>query len=315
MDYQSNFTLLPLKFIKKSFPKTTIVWQSYIAASVFYWKIRYLEVIIVIENEKEQEIENNTEEIIDLEGIEIDSQNVTPELQEELDSQKILMNELSTLLSEGVPKEEEEKFTQSQVSAKLGIPRSTMPHYIDLYEKITEPDDSDGKRAMRFFVRTKTAVYITSRGVQFLKLIRELSKVHKISQEYLQQYVADAMAKKPLQPTLNEADIILLCGIFQKMVQKYYPGNSAAAREKDKRIEDLSKVNNDLLENYELLVSENRKKNEELDAQNQALIEQNRVLAEQNQILVKQLKEFSKKEQEREEEPEKKGFFSRFFGL
>ena len=205
--------------------------------------------IIVIENEKEQEIENNTEEIIDLEGIEIDSQNVTPELQEELDSQKILMNELSTLLSEGVPKEEEEKFTQSQVSAKLGIPRSTMPHYIDLYEKITEPDDSDGKRAMRFFVRTKTAVYITSRGVQFLKLIRELSKVHKISQEYLQQYVADAMAKKPLQPTLNEADIILLCGIFQKMVQKYYPGNSAAAREKDKRIEDLSKVNNDLLEN------------------------------------------------------------------
>ena len=50
--------------------------------------------IIVIENEKEQEIENNTEEIIDLEGIEIDSQNVTPELQEELDSQKILMNEL-----------------------------------------------------------------------------------------------------------------------------------------------------------------------------------------------------------------------------
>ena len=44
--------------------------------------------IIVIENEKEQEIENNTEEIIDLEGIEIDSQNVTPELQEELDSQK-----------------------------------------------------------------------------------------------------------------------------------------------------------------------------------------------------------------------------------
>ena len=58
----------------------------------------------MIENEKEQEIENNTEEIIDLEGIEIDSQNVTPELQEELDSQKILMNELSTLLSEGVPK-------------------------------------------------------------------------------------------------------------------------------------------------------------------------------------------------------------------
>lgn len=271
--------------------------------------------IIVIGNEKEQEIENNTEEIIDLEGIEIDSQNVTPELQEELDSQKILMNELSTLLSEGAPKEEEEKFTQSQVSAKLGIPRSTMPHYIDLYEKLTEPDDSDGKRAMRFFVRTKTAVYITSRGVQFLKLIRELSKVHKISQEYLQQYVADAMAKKPLQPTLNEADIILLCGIFQKMVQKYYPGNSAAAREKDKRIEDLSKVNNDLLENYELLVSENKKKNEELDAQNQALIEQNRVLAEQNQILVKQLNEFSKKEQEREEEPEKKGFFSRFFGL
>ena len=29
---------VPLKFIKKSFPKTTIVWQSYIAASVFYWK-------------------------------------------------------------------------------------------------------------------------------------------------------------------------------------------------------------------------------------------------------------------------------------
>ncbi len=27
-----------LKFIKKSFPKTTIVWQNYIAASVFYWK-------------------------------------------------------------------------------------------------------------------------------------------------------------------------------------------------------------------------------------------------------------------------------------
>lgn len=123
--------------------------------------------IIVIENEKEQEIENNTEEIIDLEGIEIDSQNVTPELQEELDSQKILMNELSTLLSEGVPKEEEEKFTQSQVSAKLGIPRSTMPHYIDLYEKITEPDDSDGKRAMRFLCEQRLPYILRLAGFSF----------------------------------------------------------------------------------------------------------------------------------------------------
>ena len=27
-----------LEIYQKSFPKTTIVWQSYIAASVFYWK-------------------------------------------------------------------------------------------------------------------------------------------------------------------------------------------------------------------------------------------------------------------------------------
>lgn len=276
---------------------------------------------MIEENDKNPEIIDD-DEIIDAESIEIDSQSVEPEFQEELDSQKILMNELSALLSEGVPKlEDEEKFTQSQVAAQLGIPRSTMPHYINLYEKITEPDDSDGKRAMHFFVRTKTAVYITSRGVHFLKLIRELSKSHKVSQEHLQQYVADAMAKKPIQPTLNEADVILLCGLFQKML-KGYTGNTAAAREKDKRIEDLSKVNNNLLESYEQLISENKKKNDELDAQNQILMEQNKALAEQNQILTKHLNEFLRREQERQEEqeredqePEKKGFFSRFFGL
>lgn len=261
-----------------------------------------------------------------------DSQSVEPEILSEdpdWEAQQQLLLDLKQLLEEPIPKEDGEKISQTQLANRIGIPRSTVPQYVKLYEDIIE-----GKQAMHFIVRTKTNSFITERGVQFFGLIRNL-RGYGLTHEYLQDYITGIIAKKPVTPTLNKSDVMVIANIVQRAIKNYA---DATIQEQNRTIENLAKINEELRkccqeliaqgeayqglitqkEGVEALIEESRTQSSELTAQNQELMEQNRELIEQNKELAAQVNELLKREKDREmnePEAEKKGFFAKLFGL
>lgn len=211
---------------------------------------------------------------------------------DDLIDQEMYLAELSSVLQEPVPKEEIVRFTQSQMATRLGIPRSTVPRYIEVYEKITAP--------LHFVIRTQTNAFITERGLRFFKLVRTLRDQYGFSHDQLLEHIQKTMKNCVMLPTLNSADFEMLKKIL-RMRDAIDPENKVITELQSenamlkKSLDELTRQNQAIETKYDCLVKQNEEMKQALEGKLEQVIEKISTMSR--------------------EQPEKKGLLAKLLGL